>query len=330
MQQQQCNKYICEKYMCNNETEINESLENYGVAIVPNILNDQECENLYQGMFDSLAHITKDTENPIIKEDPTTWKHFKKLFPSHSMLIQHWKMGHIQSVWDIRQNPKIVDVFSKIYQQPQENMLVSFDGVSFQFPPEIVNFGWLRKSWFHSDQSFTRPNKECIQGWVTAKDVNVGDATLSFFEGSHKFHKQFAETFSMTDKKDWCILKTKEQHTFYESKCEEKRISCPKGSLVLWDSRTIHCGTEPFQKRENPNFRCVVYVCYQPRSLSTETQLAKKRMAFNNLRMTNHYPCKIKLFGKNPNTYGPGRLPINISDIPPPVLTDLGKKLAGF
>lgn len=29
-----------------------------------------------------------------------------------------------------------------------------------------------------------------------------------------------------------------------------------------------------------------------------------KKQVFNELRTTNHYPCKIKLFPKTPNTYG--------------------------
>jgi hypothetical protein len=46
------------------------------------------------------------------------------------------------------------------------------------------------------------------------------------------------------------------------------------------------------------------------------------------LRTTNHYPCKIKLFPKNPQTYGK-ELP-EITDIDKPVLSDIGYKLAGF
>ena len=48
-------------------------------------------------------------------------------------------------------------------------------------------------------------------------------------------------------------------------------IKCPAGSLVLWDSRTIHCAKEPEIKRHQPNYRCVLKIqnipsiFYEPR-----------------------------------------------------------------
>lgn len=73
---------------------------------------------------------------------------------------------------------------------------------------------------------------------------------------------------------------------------------------MLWDSRKIHCGTEAIKNRKIENFRAVVYVCYLPRKLSDVKNIKKKQKAFEELRTTNHYPCKIKLFPKLPNTYG--------------------------
>ena len=65
-----------------------------------------------------------------------------------------------------------------------------------------------------------------------------------------------------------------------------------------------------------------------PRSLSTKKELLKKQKAFEELRMTSHWPAKVKLFPKNPRTYG-GKLP-EITIIDRPVVNDLGLKLSGF
>ena len=65
-----------------------------------------------------------------------------------------------------------------------------------------------------------------------------------------------------------------------------------------------------------------------PRQYSTEKDLKKKQIAFENLRMTSHWPCKIKLFPKNPRTYGKNLPKINI--INHPILNNIGYKLAGF
>lgn len=41
-----------------------------------------------------------------------------------------------------------------------------------------------------------------------------------------------------------------------------------------------------------------------PRNFATQTQLDKRKIAFENSRMTTHYPHKVKLFPKFPQTYG--------------------------
>ena len=62
---------------------------------------------------------------------------------------------------------------------------------------------------------------------------------------------------TITDKKDWYQVKN-EQLEFYKSLgLKEQTIVCPAGSLVLWDSRTIHCGIEARKNRKNPKFRSV-------------------------------------------------------------------------
>ena len=65
-----------------------------------------------------------------------------------------------------------------------------------------------------------------------------------------------------------------------------------------------------------------------PRYLCDKSNLKKKQKAFNELRTTSHYPCKIKLFPKSPRTYG-GIMP-QITQIEQPTLTKLGRNLAGF
>ena len=51
-------------------------------------------------------------------------------------------------------------------------------------------------------------------------------------------------------------IENDDQIEFYKNKgCNERYIRCPKGSMVFWDSRTLHCGVEPRKGRENQNFR---------------------------------------------------------------------------
>ena len=320
--------YEYDKYISTIDT-VKETLDKYGVAIIRKVLSSKECKQMYSGMWDYFEHITKSFDTPINRSDINTWKEIYKLFPSHGMLIQHWNCGHSQACWDVRQNKKIIDVFSKIWDCNNKDLLVSFDGLSFAMPHEVTNRGYNRNNtWYHSDQSFTRNGFECVQSWVSALDTNEDDATLGFMEGSHKFHKKCAEKFKITERKDWLKLDREQEDFYVENGCQYKKIKCPKGSLVLWDSRTIHCGVEANKNRKNMNHRAIIYLCYMPRSQCSEKLLKKKQTAFNDMRMTSHWPCKVTLFPKNPRTYG-SELP-NITMIQKPVLNDAGLRLAGF
>ena len=315
------NKYVCD---INN---INITLEKYGIAIIENVINDNEIQEMINGMWGFLENATKQLPIPIDRTKIETYKEFKNLYPIHSMLVQHWGIGHAQFIWNLRQNKNIINIFSKIWNISEDNLLVSFDGASFHMPQEITGYGEFKNEWYHTDQSYTRNNFECVQSWVTAYDVNENDATLSILEGSNKYHKEFSICFNKQDKTDWNKITEEELNWYLNKGCKKINIVCKAGSLVLWDSRTIHYGKEP-NTRTKPNFRCVVYLCYTPRFLATESSLAKKQKAFNELRTTNHYPHKPKLFPKTPHTYG--KPLFNIKSIEKPILNQLGYKLAGF
>jgi ectoine hydroxylase-related dioxygenase (phytanoyl-CoA dioxygenase family) len=308
---------------------VKRQLNTYGIAVIPSVLSQDEIAKMQGEMWNILETLTSKLDTPVKRDDNKTWKSFYELLPLHSMLLQHYKVGHHQSAWDIRQNPNVVNVFSKIWGVKPEELLTSFDGCSIHLPPEITGRGWYRgNSWLHTDQSYTRNNLECIQGFITAFNINDGDASLTILEKSHRLHKKFAEKFKITNKDDWYKLNDAEMKFYTDSGCDRTCVKATAGSLILWDSRTIHCGQEPDKNRKIQNHRFVIYVCQTPRKRATNAQIAKKQKAFNDMRTTSHWPHKIKLFPINPRSYG---APIpKVGEIKKPTLSELGMKLAGF
>ena len=307
---------------------VNDCLSRDGIAVIPNILKPSELEDVINKKWETLQHMSKGN---IKREEPDSWKGIYQFFPLHNMLIQHFYIGHSQFVWDVRQNKAVHNVFSKIWKD--DDLLVSFDGVSIHMPHEVTNRGFYKQdSWLHTDQSYMRNGYECIQGMVTLYDVEEGDATLKILEGSHSYHGDYAkyrlDNGMECSPDNWHKLDEDGINFYKQRGCNEHNALAKAGSLILWDSRTIHQGVEPLKKRANPKHRTVIYVCMTPRSRAQVSQLRKKQKAFNEMRMTSHWPHHIILFQKDPWTYG--------REIPdynkpfPPILDKHGLRLAGF
>lgn len=317
--------YDCSKYITNKQN-IREIIEKYGVAIIPNILNEEECIEMQNEMWNYLEHLTQKWSIPINRNNNESWEQMDKI--NIGIIFSFWNIGHSQMTWNVRQNPKIVDIFAKFYNVCSDELISSFDASSIYFPPEITGSEWCEDmdDWYHTDQSFVNNEFTNLQSWVTAYDVEEGDATLSFFESSHLFHKIVAEEFNIQNTSNFYRLNANELK-FYKDNCFEKRVICPKGSLVLWDSRTIHFGIHPSQNRKTPNIRCISYLCYAPK-INIDMDLIDKRIdAFNNLKTSNHDPINITfkpVFSEDHfKTY-------KITQINSPTISNLGLKLIGF
>lgn len=308
-----------------------EMLDDIGVAIIPNIINKKESIKYRNDIWRELPKLTKDFITPITKDNKASWKGIYELYPLHSMLLQHFSIGHLQPIWDIRQHPNVSKVFGNIHETDPEDLLTSFDGMSLHMPPEVTNRGWFRdNNWMHTDQKPNNATKRIIQGFITLYDINEGDATFSFLEGSHKYHEEFFEHFEKSDhKKNWYKLENQEEEDFFTSRgCVRKCIIAKAGDIVLWDSRTIHQGVEPHRNRPVENIRMVIYVCMTPRSWCNPASMKKRIKIFEEKRMTGHIPHRPIMFSKTPRTYGK-RLAV-VGDIPNPILTILGKRLVGY
>jgi len=313
------------KYDCNIDNVL-EQLEKHGVAVIPNILNLNEISDMKNGIWDTVEHLSSLSDMPIERNEPATWKTWYSLLPTHDMLMQTYSIGHSQFIWDIRQNPKVSNVFAKIWSCKPEELITSYDAVSFHLPPEVTDRGWYQyDDWFHVDASYTKSQFECVQGFVTGFDINDDDASLTVLEGSHKYHQDFAKEFNIKNDNDFVRLTEDEIDFYYEKGCTRTNVKATAGSLVLWDSRTVHCGMKPLKTRKEPNFRLVTYMCMTPRSLCSSDILEKRRIALEQMYMTSHCPHRPKIFPKLPT-----HLNINVPELPRPKVTNLGKKLSGY
>jgi hypothetical protein len=78
-------EYEFTKYSTNLEN-LKETLQKYGVAIIPSVLNPEECSNISSGIWDFLEYISQNWSIPINRNNQDSWKGFYDLYPLHSIL----------------------------------------------------------------------------------------------------------------------------------------------------------------------------------------------------------------------------------------------------
>jgi hypothetical protein len=334
---------------------VREVLERDGVCVIPNVITGEELEAMRDGMWDTLGHLTQNLDTPVSR-DPSTWHAFQQLKPLRHTMLHDFGIGQAQVCWDVRQNPRVAEVFARVWGVPVEKLLTSTDGMTVHFPDELIPpgarhpsaldeqgtaavqkvafYGGPATDWFHVDQDPAAVGLLCVQGLVTAWDVNDGDATLAVLRGSHHHLADYAREFELKMGKSsngFHRIPDGPRRAFFDARgCERVSVRCPAGSLVLWDSRTTHCGSLPQRGRATPAIRFVVYVCMLPRPADERERkevLDRKQQVLAQQGTTSHWPLGEKVFPRASTCTSTGKA---IPSLPPPVLTPLGRILAGL
>ena len=300
-----------------------QDLEELGYCVIPQVLSDTEAKLLYQRVW----HEFIEKAWPNCKMDDTS--NWKEAFPMHNKMgIFAGPAGQTQVMWDLRQDPRIVNVFAQIWNT--NDLIVSMDGLSFQCPPEIRE-GYV-EPWPHVDQpvlrrqdnvapinsppidfvseSLLKTQPFIIQGQFLFEDSCEGDGGFYCIPKSHLRFNEFAPQLEIlsemempTDEK----RKARQQFLdeFFGNSTNEsgnsyckKHVTAPRGSLILWDSRTIHWNQHASKDRpysDNPKVRMVGYLCYVPKTRLTDEGRALRKQAFETGVSTTHNPASPEL-----------------------------------
>ncbi|MCE5317969.1 MAG: hypothetical protein LLG04_11515 [Parachlamydia sp.] len=291
-------------------------LEEQGYCIIPQILSSPEAKLLYQRVW----HEFIENAWPDCKmDDRSNWK---EAFPMHNRVgIFAGPAGQTQVMWDLRQDPRIIHVFAQVWNT--SDLIVSMDGLSFMCPPAIREGSF--KPWPHVDQTILRrqdnvahnnnppidfvsesslkTNPYTIQGQFLFEDSFDGDGGFYCIPKSHLRFNEFApqleafDTLEIPNEEKWkaqedylCDFFVQGTDEFGKPYCM-KHITAPRGSLILWDSRTVHWNQHPIKERPYPKVRMVGYLCYVPKARLTSEGRILRLQAFEKGVSTGHNPA---------------------------------------
>ena len=271
-----------------NLENLTELLSLQGVAVIANVIPSNECNQIKRQVFKYLYKY----HNIETSDD-----FYKKFRPLNGGLIHYYGISLIRPILDLKTDQRVIEPFAHIWKEKE--LTTSLDGMFISAPAEETNFYFKAdKLDFHTDQASNKNEMCCIQSFVNLEETISSDGCLSVLLNSHKYHSEFFQHFNLDTKgKDWFLLKPNHLDWFInEKKCEWKMVMAPKGSMVFWDSRTIHMGTLP--RMGSKNWRFLVYVCYTPAKLQTEQDRQLIELAYVQNRLTAHWPYGVRLFNR--------------------------------
>jgi len=274
--------------------DIIQELQTKGYCVIPNVLSNREVGD------------AKDLFYKWQKTIPNHDKIHNQIDP-HGIYKFH-NVGHQEHAWAIRTNPKVVDVFKKIWNT--DKLVVSFDGSCYI----SKDCNKQDNIWTHTDQAPNSKGLQCYQGFVAL--TSNRERTLVVYEESHLLHEQYFKERNITSSKNWQLISEEYLETISTKK---KALEVPAGALVLWDSITFHQNRYGLPGSEE---RIVQYVCYLPKvnKKNSKSQEAKRLKYFNELRTTSHWPYPIRVNSLQPQTYGNQDRKIDYSKLTKPNL----------
>lgn len=199
-------------------------LQKNGYLIENNIISDVECEEINK-------IIEKELQNPDRKEGNIRNKENRK----DLLLPQNKTIKSLIDKISKRYNNIFKKYFGKKYELVECSSFISYPGCKAQ-------------DW-HKDVSCDRKSTRAklITIAITLDDINDNMGPLEVYPKSHKILNSEFNKVNELDQKEV-------ENFLLKNKYISKKLSCPKGSIIIWDSKIIHRGGTNKSSKIRPMF----------------------------------------------------------------------------
>lgn len=280
--------------------DFRESLHAKGYAVVPGVLSQSECARVWTAFQEYNEQLTGN------ELTPQGYDHSKRFHSIHGIVMVPSAISYAPFVDAVRDHPEVQDVWRQVYNTDEESSMVcSSDRVNFMPPVSWMDRTPRRQtaSWWHVDQRSSEPGFKCVQGYVDILgSPSPQHGGLRVIEGSHHAFSQLVDSFDETKwrRDDWKRFEEKQLEDVMGDDVLQTRVVdvvAEAGSVVLWDSRTVHMNRNTTHPSD-PRF--VVYVCFWPEEYLDDNAVSRRALAREHHRATSHWPDARKLFPIRP------------------------------
>ncbi|KAJ3028679.1 hypothetical protein HDV00_010099 [Rhizophlyctis rosea] len=293
------------------------SLAEKGYAVMK-VMDEETATQRFHEFWDWLERLG----SGIDRTRPETWDKKQNWPDSIFGMLNSYGIGQADFVWKCRTEPNILQAFATIWNVSPKDLLSSFDGAClYPSPNDIVpsptsttpptpydptktplppiqgsndlEDGHI-KLWPHADQTPAIPTFLCVQGQLVLRsNLDPADGGLILYPNTHKIN--WAERYpDSTNSKTHYYRPPNDVEETQPDQAHVCRV--PAGSLILWDSRMIHCNCPP-QPEKSSHTRACTYICMMPRSLASKPVLEERIQLHKKHCTTGHWPHELTVNG---------------------------------
>jgi len=316
------------------DTELVAKLERDGYAVVENVLTLEQCDHAENLAWEWLKKVAPNVE----RHDPKSWN-TKNLPPLTGGLTKGlWQFfGVGWGAGDVYVRDIVKSVFARIYGT--NRLWTSFGGFSASMRPADSRCAWKssqdfeERKWdsaIHTDQTRMSDTHLCYQSGVAITDQPADGHVFVCVPGSHAYHAELLKRGEAKIKKlHWQEMTPVQKEYMRSVGLDVVRVPLRRGSMVLWDSRTIHSNSGYFATSAPETRRMQMLICMAPApapgSKLHEQESRLRKEAYAKAITSKHTPIPARLFTSQ-RTWGK----VVPASPAPPVLSPEQRQLHGL
>lgn len=193
-------------------------------------------------------------------------------------IMGEYGAGHTEAAWRVRLHANVRALFAAIWGTSE--LVTSVDGINAERP----HGGHLSDGealLLHSDSNPFKGEraKSLVQGVVSLTPTRAGSGGTTVVARSHLLHQRlFASREAQLRGEGshaFVVLNAQERAWLRrQASCELVHIETEPGDMVLFSSRTVHCGRRA--REPTTDWRFATYVCMAPASTLSELDRQRK------------------------------------------------------
>lgn len=265
--------------------EVRRVFEEHGVCLVTGMLGLEECavmENLWlEDLVQTLDPELASSEVERLRtQGLSAWR--AEWETGRSGSGSQRGLPHGGFAWASRLHPRVRRVFATVFDTTEDDMCVGLDNTFWS--PADIDAKTSDREWLHVDQNHcTGMTWPCAQGVLYVQpSEGESSSTTVVWPGSHRhvysevmsdataaerglrFGGQSVRLNQLTDPR-------RREALLAQAVSGSRRVPCPAGSLLLWDSRTVHQGWSGGPRLAQP-------VCWEPRERRDEGATLRRKL----------------------------------------------------